>query len=155
MDIEALHTFVVAAKAATYVGSGRPAAPSRPGSHDLVHADGEWSYRDSYVGGQDFLGQEVVWLRDEPVWAMNYYGWVVDPSSITAAQAGAVIKASLSALYAEGRFLGGHDQVVDGWAYQDRSTGGVEHFEGREQVRAATGDVVYELVYAGGLVVAG
>jgi hypothetical protein len=153
--IDELNDFIVRAKAATYVGDGRGAASSRPGSHDLVHADGAWSYRDSYFGGQDFLGQEVVWHDDEPVWAMNYYGWVVDPASITAAEAGAVIRSALSALYAQGRFLGGHDHAVDGWSYRDRSTGTVGRFEGREQISGPDGAVVYELVYAGGLIIPG
>lgn len=152
MDLERLNGFVVAAKAATYVGGGRPAASSRPDSHDLAHQDGDWAYLDSYFGGQDFLGQEVVWFRDEPVWAMNYYGWIAQPAVITAAQAGAVIKVALSALYAENRFLGDHRQVVDRWTYEDRSVGTVAHFEGRERISDAAGTVVYKLTYAGGLV---
>ena len=63
-----LEAFVVAAKSATYVGSGSPAESSRPGSHDLMFEGDDWLYRDSYFGGTNFLGQETVWLRGEPVW---------------------------------------------------------------------------------------
>lgn len=109
MDLVALDRFIVLAKRQTYVGDGVKAAPSRTGSHDLSFADGDWSYRDSYFGGTDFLGQETVWLRDKPVWAMNYYGYVLRPELIDASRAGATIKAALSAVYAEGRFLGGFE----------------------------------------------
>ncbi|GLQ53463.1 hypothetical protein GCM10010862_07220 [Devosia nitrariae] len=71
MDISELTRVIVAAKWATYVGDGRKAEPSRVGSHDLTWQDDDWSYRDSYFGGTDFLGQEAVWFRGDPVWAVN------------------------------------------------------------------------------------
>ena len=97
-----LEAFVVRAKTATYVGSGAPAESSRLGSHDLTFASDEWLYRDSYFGGTDFLGQETVWLRGEPVWAENYYGYILRPDLIDATQAGATIKAALSAMFRRG-----------------------------------------------------
>jgi hypothetical protein len=72
-----LEAFVVRAKSATYVGSGLRAESSRLGSHDLTFESDEWSYRDSYFGGTDFLGQETVWFGKEPVWAENYYGYIL------------------------------------------------------------------------------
>jgi hypothetical protein len=72
VDVTGLEAFVVRAKSATYVGSGSPAEPSRLGSHDLVFDADGWLYRNSYFGGTDFVGQETVWFRDEPVWAENY-----------------------------------------------------------------------------------
>jgi len=152
MDVEALERFVIAAKAATYVSGGATVRSSRPGSHDLSFTDGDWTYLDSYFGGQDFLGQEVVWYRGEPAWAMNYYGWITAPDQIDAVQAGRVIMAALSGLYEQRRFLGGHDARVDGWEYHDRSDGDVAHFTGREWISDAGSAPVYELVYHGGLV---
>lgn len=152
MDLVDLERFIVAAKARTYVGGDNHAEASRPGSHDLTFADGGWLYRDSYFGGSDFLGQEVVWLNNEPVWAMNYYGWIGPDDAITAAKAGQIIRSALAALYREGRFLGGHSASIDGWEYHDSSTGSVAHFEGREHIAIPDGDEVYALLYHGGLV---
>src|SRR5512134_830399 len=104
-DIDKLNTFIVRAKAATYIGDGEKATPCRLGSHDLRFADGEWAYLDSYFGGTDFIGEEVVYFAEKPVWAMNYYGRILREDLITAAQAGQMIKASLSLMYKEGRFL--------------------------------------------------
>jgi Domain of unknown function (DUF5680) len=84
-----LEAFVVRAKGSTYVGSGSTAESSRLGSHDLAFQSDEWLYRDSYFGGTDFLGQETVWFRAEPVWAENYYGYILRPDLIDAARAGA------------------------------------------------------------------
>lgn len=151
MDLVALDRFIVLAKRQTYVGDGAKAAPSRTGSHDLTFADGNWSYRDSYFGGTDFLGQETVWLRDEPVWAMNYYGYILRCELIDASRAGATIKAALSAMYAEGRFLGGFEWSGPYGTYRDSSTGDAAHFHGREAIEVG-GVEAYALDYFGGLV---
>ncbi len=151
MDIEALNAFVVRAKAATYVGDGEHVQPCRTGSHDLRYSDGRWAYHDSYFGGSDFIGEEVVYLDEQPVWAMNYYGRILRNDLITAAQAGKMIKASLSRMYEQGRFLGGFEHSMDELTYMDTSAGTVDCFHGRESIRC--GQVTaYELDYHGGLI---
>jgi hypothetical protein len=151
MDIAELDRFIVLAKRQTYVGDGTKAEPSRPGSHDLTFTSGDWSYRDSYFGGTDFIGQETVWLRGEPVWAMNYYGYILRPDLIDAHRAGATIKAALSAMYAENRFLGGFEWSGPHGLYRDTSTGTAAHFHGRETIEV-TATEAYALDYTGGLI---
>ena len=146
-----LERFIVAAKAAAYVGGGAIAASSRDGSHDFVFAQGVWSYRDSYFGGSDFLGQEVVWHRGTPAWAMNYYGCILRPELIDASRAGATIKSALAALYAEGRFLGGFDWEGAFGSYCDRSTGDAVRFSGIETISVSNA-MAYRLDYCGGLI---
>lgn len=151
MELDQLHAFIVRAKAATYVGSGAHGASSRPGSHDLHYSEGDWLYIDSYFGGTDFIGEEAVFLAGKPVWAMNYYGYILRPELITAAEAGMMIKASLSRMYNEGRFLGGFRHSQDNLAYTDTSQGDFSHFHGREWIERE-GVLAYELLYHGGLV---
>jgi len=146
-----LETFVVRAKSATYVGSGLRAESSRLGSHDLTFESDEWLYRDSYFGGTDFLGQETVWFQEQPVWAENYYGYILRPDLIDAEKAGRTIKAALSAMYQEGRFLGGFDWSGPHGHYQDRSSGDVSHFHGREIILVSDIEA-YALEYCGGLI---
>lgn len=142
--MEGLEAFIVRAKARTYVGGGAPRSSSRPDSHDIAYEDGDWSYLDSYFGGTDFLGQEAAWHKGVPVWAMNYYGRIVRPDRIDAATAGRVIKQALSALYREGRFLGGFMHVDDQYIYVDQSEGNVRSFSGHEII-SIDGEVVYRL----------
>jgi hypothetical protein len=151
MDLEGLTRFIVTAKRATYVGGGTRAAPSRSGAHDLTYEDGAWAYRDSYFGGTDFVGQEVVWLDGEPVWAMNYYGYILRPDLIDAARAGATIKEALSGMYAEGRFLGGFSWTGPHGVYVGGSEGDAAHFRGREHINV-DGVETYALDYFGGLI---
>ena len=155
IDLTELTAFIVRAKAATYVGDGGQLLPARCGSHDLQFHDGPYAYADSYFGGADFLGQEVVYHRLRPVWAMNYHGYLVDPGRIDAATAGAVIKQALGAMYAEGRFLGGWTfaaQAPGGLTYVDQNVGGVDRFSGVEHIAGRDGARLYELRYHGGLI---
>jgi hypothetical protein len=151
MARDGLEAFIVTAKSATYVGNGEKIAPSRRGSHDLKFEQGRWRYLDSYFGGTDFLGQETVWDSGEPVWSMLYYGYITRPDLIDGMRAGATIKEALSAMYREGRFLGGWDFTGPHGVYRDTSTGTVEHFHGRETI-AVGGIEAYALDYFGGLV---
>jgi hypothetical protein len=151
LDLNELNTFIVRAKAATYVGGGEQVTPCRSGSHDLRFADGEWAYHDSYFGGTDFIGEEVVYFAGRPVWAMNYYGRIMRDDLLTAAQAGQMIKASLSRMYQEGRYLGGFTHTENDLTYIDTSEGTPDCFRGREIIRREQ-ELAYELVYHGGLI---
>jgi len=148
---QTLHGFIVRAKAATYVGSGAHSASSRPGSHDLHFAEGDWLYIDSYFGGTDFIGEEAVFQAGKAVWVMNYYGYILRPELISGAEAGQVIKANLSRMYTENRFLGGFRHTEGHFTYVDTSAGDFTHFTGKEWIER-DGIVAYELVYHGGLV---
>jgi hypothetical protein len=149
--LEQLNAFIVRAKAHTYVGGGAKSPPCRPGSHDLQFHDGSFSYLDSYFGGADFLGQEVAYYEGEPIWAMNYYGRILESAMITPAEAGQIIQESLSRMYQEGRFLGGFEHTTENGTYVDTSEGDVASFTGREWI-TCEGVKVYELIYHGGLV---
>jgi hypothetical protein len=149
--LQDLNQFIVRAKAATYVGSGQKLLPYRLGSHDLQFFEGDWAYHDSYLGDNDFTGEEVVYHQGKVVWAMNYFGRILDNQQITSAKAGEIIKESLTRMYAEGRFLGGYEHQTGEYAYTDTNTGDLTFFTGREWV-SRSGVTVYELVYHGGLV---
>ena len=146
-----LHSFIVRAKAATYVGGGEKTSSCRPASHDLRFLDGDWVYLDSYFGGTDFIGEEAVWYAGKSVWVMNYYGYILSPDLITASQAGQMIKASLSRMYTENRFLGGFQYAEGDFTYFDTNEGEFSRFTGREWIQR-DGIKVYELVYHGGLI---
>lgn len=151
MDIALLNTMIVKAKADTYVGGGVKVDPSRLGSHDLSWSEGAWRYLDSYFGGADFIGQETLWFEGSPIWAMNYYGYIRCPDLIDGSRAGETIKAALSSMYREGRFLGGFQWHGPHGEYIDQSSGDPTHFHGREVI-LVDGVEAYALDYFGGLV---
>ena len=151
LSLKELHAFIVYAKSSSYVGGGAGSPSCRPKSHDLQFAEGDWSYHDTYFGASDFIGEEAVWFRGDPVWAMNYYGYILQPELITPAQTGGMIQASLSRMYKEERFLGGFQHSQGEFTYIDTSQGDVSRFSGREWIER-DGVKVYELVYHGGLI---
>ena len=150
LSLAALEAFIVCAKQHTYVGDGQKLLPYRLGARDLQYAEGDWAYHDSYFGESDFIGQEIVYHQGEPVWGMNYFGVILRPDKITAAQAGEMIKHSLSRLYLEERFLGAFAHQEGALRYVDQNEGDVRAFRGKEQI-SRDSEVVYELVYHGGL----
>ncbi len=69
--------FLLRAKRACYAGGGGNTASSRPASHDLTYAEGDLSYHDTYLGGEQFAGEEALWRAGQPFWAMNYCGRIL------------------------------------------------------------------------------
>lgn len=146
-----LNKFIVRAKAVTYIGNGEQTKSSRPESRDLAYQEGPFTYLDSYFGTVDFIGEEVVYFESQPVWAMNYYGRVIQPEKITGAEVGKILKTSLSEMYKEGRFLGSFEYTVDDCTYWDTNRGDLGSFSGREWITRDE-EVVYELLYHGGMI---
>ena len=134
IDDKALHHFIIKAKANTYVAKGQKSLAYRPCSHDLQFHDGEFVYLDSYFGGTDFLGQELVYFAGKAIWAMNYYGRILNPTLLNAVQAGQIIMESLSQLYKEGRFLGGFALQTKLGKYIDTNDGDIFSFRGLEWI---------------------
>lgn len=150
--MDALESFIIEAKAVTYI-SGKAPSPvaTRIGATDIPYEKGRFRYLDSYYGGTDFLGQEVVWDDTAPVWAMNYYGRILDAERFDGGRAGTVIKQALTALYQEKRFLGGFTYLHSLGEYVDQSVGDYRSFLGVERIRMGE-RVVYQLDYQGGLI---
>lgn len=143
--------FILLAKQASYVGGGSSLLPYRLGSHDLQFIQGDWAYHDSYLGESDFIGEEIVYYCGKVVWGMNYFGRILLPEKITSAQAGTIIQQSLSKMYQSGRFLGGFQHTVGEYRYTDANIGDALYFTGKEWIDL-NGELVYQLVYHGGLV---
>ena len=149
--LEQLTTFIITAKKATYIVSKSPVSGSRAGAHDLAYDRPPFAYCDSYFGGEDFLGQEVVWHKSTPVWAMNYYGYILRPDLITPAQAGDTLKAALSLPHTQGRLLDDFEFVGGHGHYAIKSQGTIAHFSGIETIHVDR-TLAYQLDYHGGLI---
>ena len=100
---------------------------------------------------RDFLGQEVVWR--ERACVGDELLWLHQPSGADRRRPRGrhPNKAALSAMYAEGRFLGGFEWTGPHGVYRDSSTGDIAHFHGREII-TVRGVEAYSLDYFGGLV---
>ena len=78
MDINKIIEFILVAKKNTYAAASNKINSCRKNSHDYRYEDKNgFIYLDSYFGGECFVGEEVVWLHENPVWSMNYVGRVI------------------------------------------------------------------------------
>jgi hypothetical protein len=64
------------AKKSTYAGKGAEINASRPNFYDLEYVEGDLKYIDTYLGGEQFSGEEALWKNDIPFWSMNYVGGI-------------------------------------------------------------------------------
>lgn len=136
--------FLLRAKRATYAGKGPESAPCRPASHDLRYEEGEMMYMDTYLGGGDFAGQEALWRRGVPLWAMNYAGQVTgDPFS------GDFLKQALLRGTPEMPYRGPAYYAEGDWEYRCECEGDPDWFAGRESI-TLKGREVYRCQFHGG-----
>ena len=149
-----MEKFIINAKANGWVGAqpaGKKISSSRKGSFDITYEEGDFFYQDSFVGLTDFCGQEHVCFKNEPVWSMAYFGYVVQQGLFTSKQTVEVLRSALGALYREGRFLGEFRHHHEKCEYHDVNHGDFRNFHGKESIHQ-DGVLVFELRYFGGLV---
>ena len=151
---EALANFLLRAKRHTYASQGDEAtvAPLLSGTKQREYRDGLFFYRDIYVGMAYFVGQEIVWYQNHPVWSMSYAGGVA-PAVTDHAAIGALYAFLRLALHqgTVAQPYRGPAVVREGsYVYTNQSEGTLETFWGHEWITDHT-QLVYALHYSGGV----
>lgn len=145
MDLE-ITNFIIEAKRNTYAGKNNQVGSSRNGSIDYEYVRDDYKYRDSYVGSNCFSGQEIVWIKDNPYWSMNYIGKVTDePFS------GDFLKEALRNNIEEMPYRGPKFYENGDYTYLCNVDGNPEWFEGRELIFYKNVQI-YELKFHGGVI---
>ncbi len=76
-----IEKFLIEAKKQTYANESVPRVQNtRLNSKDYEYKRDNMIYHDTYFGGVNFIGEEVVYVDNETYWAMNYYGVTLDIS---------------------------------------------------------------------------
>ena len=75
--MEELIQFRIQAGRSTYAAQLNQTESTRFDSHDFRYEEGGYVYRDSYIGGEQFAGEEAIWKNGHVVYAMNYLGRVL------------------------------------------------------------------------------
>lgn len=133
---EELHGFIKKAASATYAGGGKPEeTPERPGFTELVYSEGDFSYRDSYVGFYRSWGTETVRFQGQPVWVSLYGGGMEEGFEDLALQVFDFLKKALSQKDAGSTSFRGPEHFEDnGWKYSYLQTGDIAKFSGSEEI---------------------
>ena len=145
-DLDELIEFRLEANVNTYAAYKNEVDGSRPASHDFKYERGDYMYIDTYVGGEEFAGEEAVWKNGTTVYAMNYMGRVLyDKFSAD------FLKEALRAADKKMPYRGPEIYQSGEYTYRCKVTGDFTWFQGYEEIYWS--DIkVYECVFHGGLV---
>lgn len=148
--------FLIEAKKETYANSNSNSKTesTRSGSKDYEYQRDNMVYHDTYFGGTNFIGEEVVYIdSDMPIWGMNYYGVTIDENLSEEA----MDKALRPALMRVGEDknvlpLRGPREFINGeYIYQFKVNGTIENFNGIEEIYKGK-ELVYRLHCNGGFI---
>ena len=137
--------FLIKAKSDTYVTGNNQTASSRLNSHDFRYAEDDFIYIDTYLGGEKFIGEECVWIKDTPVWGMNYYGQTLSDNFDSD-----FFKEALSRVTSSMPFRGPELYRKGDYTYHCQVHGNFECFTGEEQVYCRQ-EKVYMCNFHGGV----
>lgn len=141
--------FLITAKLHGYASVGeKDETRLEDGGKRLRYRAGEYLYQDTYYGNDPFIGEEMVWKNGVAIWAMNFYGLVLDPT-VPAGEVYHFLQQAMRQVKAERPFRGPESFRDGDWAYRDASQGSLERFSGEENI-FFQGRLVYRLLYHGG-----
>ncbi len=136
-QIEELYNFLIEAKKQTYANENvKKQESTRKGSHDYEYSANGLTYHDTYFGGTNFMGEEVVYTsKQTPIWGMNDYGVTLDSSLSEEA----VDKALRPALMKVGEddvipVRGPKEYINSDYKYTFDVRGNLDYFEGEETI---------------------
>lgn len=136
-------SFLLEAKLNTYARGKGKVHSSRLNSTDYSYQNEDYSYYDTYVGGNSFCGEEVVWFKDVPVWSMNYSGRTLSDNFNSSFFKEALCKGTLEYPYRGPLFYRNNDNL-----YKMSVIGNIDWFQGYEEVYFKD-ELVYECYFHG------
>ena len=152
INYETLGRFLKETHRATYANKGAEKVESlRPGSQDYHFEQGEFTYHDTYFGGRDFMGEEIVYQEGKSVWGMNYHGYVLK-DEISTADATKILRPALMQDVGEMLPVRGPREHIEGESrYVNKQEGTLERFFGIEEIFISD-KPVYRCLYHGGTI---
>lgn len=141
---EDLIRFLCTAKKSTYAGNGAEGQSSRPHSHDLQYVEGNLKYFDTYLGGEQFIGEEALWKNEIPIWGMNYCGRIISKGF-----SGKFLKEALALVPKEHPYRGPMVYQNGQYKYHCIVNGEFAWFHGYEEI-FLNDTKVYECTFHGG-----
>ena len=144
-DITELVAFRLEANINTYAGFSNEHESTRFDSHDFRYEKGNYVYHDTYVGSEQFAGEEAIWKNGKAAYAMNYVGRILDERFN-----GNFLKESLRAATLESPYRGPLFYQSGKYTYTSKVTGDIRWFQGFEEIYYEN-TKVYECFFHGGL----
>lgn len=152
MNTDTLVKFLNEANKATYANKSAPkVAPSRLKSEDYHFERGNLIYHDTYFGGRDFIGEEIVYENEKPVWGANYFGFVLD-EKVSEKDVYDFLRQALTQDHNDVIPVRGPSNFsADNKKYNFVADGDLTNFSGKEEISLG-GKVVYRCFVHGGFI---
>ena len=145
-DLERLVEFRLEANVNTYAGCMKGTNSTRYDSHDFSYCNGSYTYHDTYVGGEQFAGEEAIWYKGKSQYAMNYMGRVLGQQFSVEFLKEALRNANKNMPYR------GPEYYQSGeYTYKCNVVGDFNWFQGYEEIYY-NNEKVYECYFHGGVI---
>lgn len=144
-DIAKLIEFRLEANINTYAAYMNETESTRLDSHDFTYSNGPYTYHDTYVGGEQFAGEEAVWCDGKSQYAMNYVGRVLDQKF-----SGDFLKEALRMANTNMPYRGPEYYQSGQYTYKCNVVGDFTWFQGYEEIYCEN-EKVYECYFHGGI----
>lgn len=144
-DTNELIDFRLEANRNTYAGFMNETSSTRLDSHDYRYEKGDFIYHDTYVGSEQFAGEEAIWKNCKAVYAMNYLGRVLGESF-----SGNFLKEALRNADHNMPYRGPEYYQSGEYLYKCKVSGDLSWFQGYEEIYHKN-KKVYECYFHGGL----
>ena len=144
-DIDELIDFRLESNRNTSAGFMNETDSTRLDSHDFQYEKGSYVYHDTYVGGEQFAGEEAIWKNGKSVYAMNYLGRVLSDSF-----SGNFLKEVLRNADHNMPYRGPEYYQSGEYLYKCKVSGDFSWFQGYEEIYH-NDEKVYECYFHGGL----
>ncbi len=152
MNIKTLAKFLKDAKKATYANvDAQKRASSRLKSEDYHFEKDRLIYHDTYFGGRNFIGEEIVYENDAPVWGANYFGFVLD-EKVSEKEIYDFLRKALKQEHDDVIPVRGPSSLlIDNKEYRFIADGDLENFSGKEEILFHK-KIVYNCLVHGGMI---
>lgn len=156
--MQSIIDFLIKAKRNTYAnGKALKTNSSRLGSKDYHYEEvvdkQSMCYHDTYFGGERFIGEEVVYVENKPIWAMNYNGYPL-VKNLSEEIIDNILRPALTEVGVDKNVLpirGPSKYKISEYTYTFENTGTIENFTGLERIYKNDA-LVYELHCSGGII---
>ncbi len=118
---------------------------SEEGYENFTYSNGSYTYHDTYVGGEQFVGEEAIWYEGKSQYAMNYAGRVLDRKF-----SGDFLKEALRQTDKKMPFRGPEYYQSGQYIYKCNVVGDFCWFQGYEEIYCDN-EKVYECYFHGGV----
>ena len=155
IDFYQLKKFLYNANKKGYAGDSIDINPQKPGFEETEYKEGDYLFHDSYIGHYFAPGQEVIYYKKEPIWAMAYAGGMkfkYHGNGEFTHETIIFLKKALLAMDPEKPYRGPKKFKEGDWRYESELTGNIKDFIGNEKIYHKS-VLVFEQNFIGGVVV--